>query len=245
MPSVGQGGTITLRALYRDGTGALVDPVTPLLDILDPAAAVVVNGAVPVRDALGSFSYVHSVALAAAVGNWSARWSGVINGGLVYGTEVFAVGAPGTVVVTPGSGTSASTSGALKKLLEGAGLGVAVYRDRAPEGTKPPYLTVSEALFITPEPAFNAYSDPEAHVSERVQVSVWQQARDNTTRRVTENYELPDAVMATLTAAGLPSAPTQVHGVRVSSRIRLYEEKTNVVHDAITLDVRRVLQRSV
>lgn len=139
---------------------------------------------------------------------------------------------------------SASTSGAIKARLEGAGLGVSVYRDRAPEGATLPYLTVSEALFVTPERAFNQWDDPEGHVSERVQVDVWQQAREHDSRAVTENYELPDAVMRALRAAGLPSAPTHVSGVRVASRARLYEAKANLVHDALTVEVRRVLQRS-
>lgn len=139
---------------------------------------------------------------------------------------------------------SASTSGAIKALLEGAGLGVAIFRDRAPEGAQRPYVTVSEALFVTPEPAFSQFDDPEGHVNERVQVGIWQDARSNATRGVTEDYSLPDAVMLALKAAGLPSAPTQVSGVRVASRARLYEAKSNVVHDAVTVNVHRVLQRS-
>lgn len=97
MPQVAQGGTIRLYANYRDGTGALVDPTTPLVDILDPVGAVIVNDAVPVHDSLGSYHYDWTPSGSATIGDWTARWTGVIAGGLQEAEETIAVVASGSI----------------------------------------------------------------------------------------------------------------------------------------------------
>lgn len=97
---VGQGGTIPLDARYRDGSGALVDPTLPLVDIVNPSAVTVVNDATPVHDGTGLFHYNYTVAVAAPLGTWTAHWTGVINGAPVSGDDVFTVVAAGSVDVT-------------------------------------------------------------------------------------------------------------------------------------------------
>lgn len=99
MPQVAQGGTVRLSALYKNAAGELVDPLTPLLDVIDPNNAVVVNDAVPTRESIGSFFYDFSAAVDAPLGSWIARFTGVINGGTVVGDEPFTVLAPGAVGV--------------------------------------------------------------------------------------------------------------------------------------------------
>lgn len=94
---VGQGGTIVLDARYRDGSGALVDPTTPLVDIINPSAVEIVTNAVPVQDGTGLFHYNYTVAVAAPLGTWTAHWTGVINGAPVSGDDVFTVVAAGSV----------------------------------------------------------------------------------------------------------------------------------------------------
>jgi hypothetical protein len=94
---VGQGGQIRLDARYRDGSGALVNPVTPLVDILNPSAAMVVTDAVPATDGTGLYHYDYTVGVSAPLGTWSAHWTGVINGSPVAGDETFTVVAAGTV----------------------------------------------------------------------------------------------------------------------------------------------------
>lgn len=145
---------------------------------------------------------------------------------------------------------AATTGGALKALLEAAGLGISVFRDRAPEGrtlvnaagTATPYVTVFEGVSVVPDPAFNSFDDDEHHVIELAQVDVWQQWRDPQTGAVTESYTLPAAVAAALNGARLSAAPTHVSGVvlRDGPR-RLLELEENVVHHAITVEVRRTL----
>jgi hypothetical protein len=97
MLQVAQGGTVRIPATYEDATASLVDPGTPLVDIIDPSNAVVVNDAVPVRDSLGEYHYDFTAAAAAPLGDWVARFSGVVSGGTVTGDETFVVVQPGAV----------------------------------------------------------------------------------------------------------------------------------------------------
>jgi hypothetical protein len=97
MADVGLGGTIPLRATFRDGNSDLFDPVTPLITVTDSASSVTVLGAVPTRESLGRFVYSYTVSADAPLGIWTASWSGTINGAVVSGGESFDVGPAGTV----------------------------------------------------------------------------------------------------------------------------------------------------
>lgn len=138
---------------------------------------------------------------------------------------------------------SATTAGALKAFLETQSLGVSIHRDRPPASTAEPFITISEAISVTPEPAFNQHDDPDGHVSELAQVDIWQKWRTDT-NTIGENYTLVDAVCLALRGVRLSTAPTHVSGISVLNRVRLVEQDTNIVHDAITVRVRRVLRRS-
>lgn len=102
MLQVGQGGTITLRVQFQDGTGALTDPANPRVAILDPVGAVVESDLVPVRDSLGSYHYDYAVAADAQLGDWTAVWTGSINGVAVQGNEEFEVVGAGMVLPAEG-----------------------------------------------------------------------------------------------------------------------------------------------
>lgn len=77
--------------------GALVDPTTPLVDILNPLGSIVVNDAVPVRESLGEYYYDRTAGIADTLGDWSIRWSGVVAGGTLTDIEPFTVVAPGSI----------------------------------------------------------------------------------------------------------------------------------------------------
>lgn len=138
---------------------------------------------------------------------------------------------------------SASTGGAIKAKLEAAGLGVPVYRDSAPPAAAMPYIVVHECITLSPDRAFNPRDDAAAHVTEEVQVSVWQQRRDPTTSAVTESYTLPDAVCAALHGSRLPTLPTYGGHTRMTGRTRIFEDDGTVIHDPISIEVRRTLAR--
>lgn len=99
---IGQGGTITLDAFFRDGTNALVDPTDPKVSIVDANGDVVVSLDTPTRITLGHYEYEYAVASDAILGAWAARWFGTINGGGVEDEDGFTVVASGSIV-TPSS----------------------------------------------------------------------------------------------------------------------------------------------
>lgn len=138
---------------------------------------------------------------------------------------------------------AASTAGAIKALLESAGLGIPFYRDAAPPGQALPYGTITEAISITSDAAFSSLDDPAHHVTEEVQVDVWQQWRSPTTRALTESYTLPDAVTLALEGGLLTALPTYGGHVTLAGRQRLIEADNNIIHDSITVEIRRTLAR--
>jgi hypothetical protein len=141
---------------------------------------------------------------------------------------------------------AATVGGALKALLEGAGLGIAVYRDEVPEDEPYPHVVVHEALAIVPEPEFNQHDDPQGHVRETVSIDIWQLRRNADHSINVATYTLRDAVARALQGATLPEAPFQVMGVLVQSMVRAPTpagDESKLVHDVITIEVRRVLER--
>lgn len=95
---VGRGGSITLDAVFSDGTGTAVDPVGPTVEILDPDDVQVVAPTTPDRNpSTGRYEYDYAVGAAAALGAWTARWSGTINTVVVSDDDVFTVVAAGEV----------------------------------------------------------------------------------------------------------------------------------------------------
>lgn len=135
---------------------------------------------------------------------------------------------------------SASTSGALKQYLEAQNLGVSVFRDQAPDGTKKPYLTVSEAVAIVPDKLEDgAASTAQEHVT----IDIWMDWKNLGATIVNgvapggilESYTLPRAVLkalqgSRLLTSGSGAPPTRTYGVIVHGGPRLLERDENIVH---------------
>jgi hypothetical protein len=134
---------------------------------------------------------------------------------------------------------SLTTANALKAWIEAGGLGVTVYRDRPPEGTAYPYVTVHEGISEVPSGTDNAFCADDFTIVEQVQVSLWQQWKDKASNAVTESYTLAAALRRLLNGAQLATAPTRVFGVRVTNRVRALDVDNDVVHDALTVDIDR------
>jgi len=141
---------------------------------------------------------------------------------------------------------NASTAGALKTLVESAGLGITAFRDRPvdelginADGTLKPYVTIHEELALVPDAG--AEEDPDGTGKETAQLDLWQSWRVPATGAVAESYTLPRRLHAALKGAQLPSAPDRVYSVIVRNRIRLVERDENIVHHAYTLEIVRQL----
>lgn len=97
---VAQSGVVTLSAQYYNAAGDLVDPTTPLVDIVDADAVELVTDDTPTRDSLGIYSYTYTVPADGAIGRWEAHFTGVISGLLAGGDDEFDVVAPGAIVTS-------------------------------------------------------------------------------------------------------------------------------------------------
>ncbi len=148
---------------------------------------------------------------------------------------------------------AATTSGALKQLIEGAGLSLDVYQDRAPQTdppVKPPYVTITEEIALVPDrledggPAQTVGAGSEA---ETAQVDLWQQWKNPATSgtgagQITEDRLLPKKLRRVLHGADLGAIGTpaqRVYACLVRNSVRLLEQDENLVHHALTLEIRR------
>lgn len=134
---------------------------------------------------------------------------------------------------------SATTGGAIKTLIEGAGLSISAFRERAPEGTAFPYVSIQEAIDLVVDRGGD--NGDGTTCTEVVQVDVWQQKRNPTTQAMTENYTLPGGVIRALHGKTLLTSPTKTYGLRVVGAPRVPDTDSNILHDAITVEVKRVL----
>lgn len=137
---------------------------------------------------------------------------------------------------------SASTSGALKALIEAAGLGLTVDRDeRSKTNTSANWVTIDEMISSVPSRTINTPYDPLGPkvVSELVQVNLWQTWKGQD-KNTLESAALARSLYHALDGARLATAPTHVWGVTVRSSRRLPpEQAANLVHTVITVEVIR------
>lgn len=138
---------------------------------------------------------------------------------------------------------SASTAGALKAVIEGAGLGISAYRDKAPARVARPYVTIDESISLTPDPTsapFDHSADPP-WFREQVQVNVWQDWRRQTGASFTllESPGLPASVAKAIHGVAMTGTPTKVYGVFVKNVLRIVEVDNNIVHHVILVEVAR------
>lgn len=136
---------------------------------------------------------------------------------------------------------AATTAGALKALIEAAGLGIPAYRDEAPDDAPERYVVVYEGISTTPDPSNNRYDD-DKQVREQAQVTVWQRWRDLATKAVVESYTLAPALEALLDGAELPSSPTRNWAVLLRGTVRFPPNRdTNQVQTVLTVELVRDL----
>lgn len=134
---------------------------------------------------------------------------------------------------------AATTAGALKAFIEGLGLSISVYRDRAPTNLAPPYVTVEEALAVIPD---GLEDDAYSTGVETATVHVWMSWKNTTTGALAESQTLVRDIVRGLQGQSLPAAPTRVYAVLVRHEgPRMVDEEENVVHVPITVELMRAL----
>ena len=137
---------------------------------------------------------------------------------------------------------AASTAGALKAYIESLGLSLPAFRDKKPTGQDlDRWVEITEDVSTVPDGAFNAFDDPDGHVSELAGVDLYQRRMHPVTGVNTESYTLPDDLTKALNGARLTAGRTNVSGVTVVGRNRVPDPDTNIVHHALTVQVRRTL----
>lgn len=140
---------------------------------------------------------------------------------------------------------SGTLAGAVKAVVEAAGLGLPCYRDRAPADAPLPFAVITEGIGRVAEPSGD-FGDParEHEVREQVQVDVWQawKAADGTRL---ERYGLAEAVGRALHGATLPTVlggrcwpPRVVASGRLGPAAG---DPANLVRDTLTVEVLRVV----
>ena len=135
---------------------------------------------------------------------------------------------------------AASLANAIKGLIEGAGLGLAAYRDSAPWDEAMPYVTISEGISVTQDIRGEGDGLAVSAVIELIQIDVWERWKDEDENLV-ESPDLALRVQRALHGARLETAPMRVYRLAAPNRRRLLELSNNVVHNAITASVQRVL----
>jgi hypothetical protein len=138
--------------------------------------------------------------------------------------------------------SNATLSGAIKTVLEQAGLGLQVFRSLAPPKAHMPYCVVTEDVAWTL--GYNGDTDlnPEDQVREQVQVDIYQQLRASDGTR-TEDVYLEDSICHLLNRTRLPTWVHPVYGVRILTRSTgVGDADTNVRRTIVTLEIDRLFE---
>jgi hypothetical protein len=130
---------------------------------------------------------------------------------------------------------AATVGGALKQLIESAGLGLAAYRDLASPDAVLPYVVITEG--IVSETISGGDNGAEDTEKENIQVDLYQAYMDPKTRKVTETTVLVKALKRAMHGKQLTAAPTHVYGVRVPFNTRTRRADDNTVRTRYSVDV--------
>jgi len=135
--------------------------------------------------------------------------------------------------------TALTTATAIKQVIESGGLGLAAYRDGAPEDASLPYVVVTDSISVTPELGGDAAeSDTER---EQVQVDLWETYIDRAANppSLAEIPSRADDLVRLLHGHALDQAPRKSYGMRVVGRTRHRDVEANTVRNIITVMIRR------
>lgn len=146
-----------------------------------------------------------------------------------------------------------TTGGALKARIESLGLGVAVYRNGAPEAAPYPFVNIQDGIGeVELREAHGDFGDPDAEVMvrEECQVDVYQLSRKagatQGSTAIAEDSTMMDRLRQGLRGARLGVIGTATGGAVVSGTTtrRRWPVKDNVARGTLSVFVDRPIQRS-
>ena len=148
-----------------------------------------------------------------------------------------------------------TTGGALKAWIEGNfGLGLVIYRDRAPDDTQAPYITVAESVPMAPGPGGNHIEDGGPGTAiETCHIDLWQDMRKAADGTLAEDQTLihklcnqlhgkrpVDSAGKPIMLSSIPGGAGIIYRCKVASCVRMIDPSVeNRVHHAVAVQVWR------
>ena len=137
-----------------------------------------------------------------------------------------------------GTVSNATVSGALKYVIESAGLGVTVFRDLAPPEAPLPLVVITEGVAWNVVPSGDTDAEGELRVREQAQVDIYQALRKPDGTRA-EQIGLEDHICWLLHRTKLPSWLITCYGVQILTRSA--QASDNLRRTIVTVQIDRLL----
>ena len=134
--------------------------------------------------------------------------------------------------------TNATVSGALKYVIESAGLGVTVFRDLAPPKAPLPLVVITEGVAWNVIPGGDTDVEGELRIREQAQVDIYQGLRKPNGDRA-EVIGLEDHICWLLHRTKLPSWLITCYGVQILTRSA--QASDNIRRTIVTVQIDRLL----
>lgn len=140
-------------------------------------------------------------------------------------------------MTTPGT-TNATVAGAIKNVIESAGLSIMVFRDVPPPRAPLPFCVVTEGVAWNILPSGDTDVEGELRVREQAQVDIYQALKSATGERV-ERIGLEDSICVLLHRTKLGSWLEYCLGVQILARSSHLAD--NLRRTIVTVQIDRVL----
>jgi len=135
--------------------------------------------------------------------------------------------------------TNATVSGALKYVIESAGLGVTVFRDLAPPKAPCPLVVITEGVAWNALPHGDTDAEGELVIREQAQVDIYQALRHGDGTRA-EVIGLEDHICWLVARTKLPSWLITCYGVQILTRSS-QAPTDNLRRTIVTVQIDRLL----
>jgi hypothetical protein len=135
--------------------------------------------------------------------------------------------------------SNATVSGALKYVIESAGLGVTVFRDVAPPKAPCPLVVITEGVAWNVVPSGDTDAEGELRIREQAQVDIYQALRKGDGTRA-EIIGLEDHICWLMHRTKLPSWLITCYGVQILTRSS-QTPSHNLRRTIVTVQIDRLL----